>query len=127
MFYDPDAIEIGSDSEESTDTEANRFPQFTNIVHVSGRELSLGQQNFEVQLAVRKAMDYMLEYLLFRNGFPSLAIRAIWSRRAFINASTSLESSLGAHSAERYKQLSERFKTDATYVRELGRLVCIYI
>jgi hypothetical protein len=120
-------IEVDSDSEESVHGEDYSWPTFTNIVRMQGRDLSLGQQHFKVKLVVRKAMDYIIEYLLFRNGFPSLAIRAIWSRRAFINASMSLESTGGAHAQERYKQMSARFKTDAPYVRELSKLVSIYM
>ena len=124
-MYGPDAIEIDSGTEES-DPDDRVWPLYTNIVRVFGRELTLGPQHFEVKLAVRKAMDYMLEFLLFKDGFPSLAMRAIWSRRSFINASVSLEASVGPHAQERYQQLLERFKSDASYVRELSRLVCIY-
>lgn len=117
-------IESDSSTEESDDECV--WPSYTNIVHVRGRDLSLGQQHFEVKLVVRKAMNHMLEFLLFKDGFPSLAMRAIWSRRSFICASISLESSFGASAQERYQRLTERFKSDASYVRELSRLVCIY-
>ncbi len=124
MLYGPDVIEFDSSTEES-DGDDCIWPPFTNIVHVHGRELSLGQQHFEVKLTVCKAMDYMLEFLLFKDGFPSLAIHAIWGRRLFINASTSLESSLGAHTQDHYQQLTDHFRSDASYVWELSRLVCI--
>jgi hypothetical protein len=128
MLYDPDPMVLESDTEsDSSYGYERKWPTYTNIVHVHGRELSLGQQHFEVKLAVRKGMDYMLQYLLFRDGFPSLATHALWGRRSLINASTSLESSVSAHAQEYYQQLSDHFKCDASYVRKLSRLVCIYI
>jgi hypothetical protein len=92
---------------------------------VAGKELTLGLQYFEVKITVRKAMDFMLERLLFRDGFPSLPIRAIWSRKSFIEASTFLESSVGTHAQDHYRYLTERFKSDAKYVQQLSKLVCI--
>lgn len=126
-IYGPDTIEVDSDSASSLHGEDYIWPQFTNIVHVPGRELSLGHQYFEVKLVVRKAMDLILERLLFNNGFPSLALRAIWSRRSFIDACSILETSVGSHAQLRYYQLLQRFKSDAPYVRELSRLVCTSI
>lgn len=124
MLYGVDLIEISSDTESSDDERG--WPSFTDLVCISGKELSLGQQNIEVALVVRKALGYVLENLLFRNGFPCLATRAIWSRRSFIHASTYLETSLGDHVQDRYRQLTERLKSDATYVRLLSKLVCIH-
>lgn len=120
-------MELGSDSESSQDSEDYSWPEFTNIIHGPGKDLSLGRQYFEVKLVVRKAMDFILERILFANGFPSLAVRAVWCRRSFISASIFLETSLAPHSSERYRQLTERFKSDASYVRELSSLVRIYI
>ena len=117
-------MEINSDSELSPHGERYIWPQFTNIVYVPGKDLSLGNQYMEVKLVVRKAMGAILEWLLFNNGFPSLATRAIWSRRSFISACSALQSSVGSHAELRYYQLLERFKSDAPYVRELSRLVC---
>lgn len=123
--YTEPPIEIDSDTESESSQDA--WPTFTEIVRMPGRELTLGQQHFEVKLVVRKAMDFIIERLLFHNGFPSLAIRAIWSRKSFIEASTSIESSVGSYAQDRYHQLSERFKSDAPYVRELSRLVRIHV
>jgi hypothetical protein len=100
-------------------------PEFTNLVHVPGRELTLGHQHFEVKLVVRKAMDLVVGRLLFGNGFPSLATRAIWNRRSLINACTSIEQSVGSHAQGRYHLLSERIKNDAEYVQVLSKLVSI--
>ena len=127
MTSSTEPIEIDSESESSQHGEDIVWPNFTDIVHVPGRELSLGLQHLEVKLVVRKAMDFVLEHLLFYNGFPGLALRAIWSRRAFIKASTSLVSSVGAHVQDRYQQLSDRFRSDAPYVRNLSRLVRIHL
>ncbi len=121
-IYCLDPIDIDSDSS-SLHGEDYIWPQFTNIVRVPGRELSLGNQYFEVRLVVRKAMDLILERLLFNNGFPSLALRATWSRRSFITACSIIESSVGSHAQLHYYQLLERFKSDAPYVQELSKLV----
>jgi hypothetical protein len=124
VFRHLDTIQL-DDTESESEPGYPRWPHFTDIVQSPGRDLSLGPQHFEVKLVVRKAMDAMLESLLFHNGFPSLATRAVWSRRSFINACAALEGSVGDHATDRYKTLSERFKKDAGYVRELAKLVRI--
>ena len=116
-------IEIDSDSESSQHV----WPTYTNIVVTAGKkDLSLTSQYHEIRVTVRKAMDLILERLLFQNGFPSLATRAIWSRRSFLEASAFMESSVGTHVREHYQILAERFKSEAQYVRELSRLVRIH-
>ena len=72
-------------------------------------------------------MNLVVERLLFENGFPSLATRAIWNRRCLINACSFVEQSTGAHAQGRYTRLLERLKTDANYVKELSKLVSVYV
>lgn len=120
-------IDVGSDSPPTENEDDGSHPEFTNLVHVPGRELTLGHQHFEVKLVVRKAMDLVVERLLFGNGFPSLATRAIWNRRSLINACASIEQSVGSPAQGRYYQLSQRIKNDAEYVKMLSKLVSIYV
>ena len=121
---DVDVVEVDSDSELSQHGhDTSGYPRFMTLVRVPGRDLSLSQQQFEVKLVVRKAMDLVVERLLFENGFPSLATRAIWNRRTLLLACSSLEQSAGTHAPSRYQQLSQRIKTDAEYVKELSKLV----
>ena len=69
-------MDVDSDTEmsESGNRSDRMYPQFTALVRVPGRELSLGHQTFEVKLVIRGAMDLVVERLLFDNGFPSLAM-----------------------------------------------------
>jgi hypothetical protein len=73
-------------------------------------------------------MNLVVDRLLFENGFPSLATRAIWDRRVLINACSSIEqSSSGSQARSRYQQLLQRIKSDAEYVKELSKLVSTYV
>jgi hypothetical protein len=127
IVLDLDVVEVDSDSESSQHGGDNAHPQFTDLVRISGRDLSLGHQHFEVKLVIRKAMDKVVERLLFENGFPSLAMRAIWNRRTLLSACSSIEQATGSHAQGRYQQLLLRIKTDAEYVKELSRLVSVYV
>jgi hypothetical protein len=118
------AVAVDSDLEPS-DHGSESDAEFTTLVHVPGREVTLSHQHFEVKLVVRKAMGLVVGRLLFENGFPGLAVRAIWNRRCLINACTSIEQTIGSHAQERYRQLSQRLKTDAEYVKTLSKLVSI--
>ena len=71
-------------------------------------------------------MYLVVERLIFENGFPSLATRAVWNRRCLIKACSSIEQSTGSHARGRYSRLLERLKTDAEYVKELSKLVSVY-
>jgi hypothetical protein len=68
-------------------------------------------------------MDMVVERLLFENGFPSLATRAIWNRQTLLNACALIEQTTGAHVRHRYPQLAQHIKNDAEYVREISKLV----
>jgi hypothetical protein len=70
-------------------------------------------------------MNLVVEHLLFENGFPSLATRAIWNRRALLEACSLLDETIGYHARRRYQQLAHRIKTDPEYVKELSKLVSI--
>lgn len=72
-------------------------------------------------------MGLVVDRLLFLNGFPSLATRAIWDRRCLINACDSIEQCTGTHAKGRYRQLLQRIRSDAEYVKELSKLVSIYL
>jgi hypothetical protein len=120
-----EATDVDSDSLQS-ERDGGAHPDFTNLVQVIGRELSLGPQHFEVKHVVRKAMDMVVARLFFENGFPSLASRAIWNCRSLIKACTSIEQSTGSHAQERYHQLLQRLKNDAKYVKILSRLVSVH-
>jgi hypothetical protein len=75
-------------------------------------------------------MNLIVERLLFENGFPSLATRAIWGRRTLLKACSSIEEtmgSMGSDARRRYCQLALRIKADAEYVKELSKLVSIYV
>lgn len=72
-------------------------------------------------------MGLVIGRLLFENGFPGLAIRAIWNRRCLINACSYIEQSIGSQAREHYQQLLQRMKNDAEYVKVLSKLVSVYI
>lgn len=127
IIQDLDILDIDSGSEPSQHGDDPGYPGFTSLVRIPGREVSLSHQHFEVKLVIRKAMDLVVGRLLFENGFPSLATRAIWNRRSLLNACSSIELSTGSHANGRYHQLSQRLKTDAEYVKELSKLVSIYV
>jgi len=116
-----------SDSEPSEHGDDSTHPDFTILVRVPGWELSLGHQHFEVKLIMRKAMDLVVERLLFENGFPSLARRATWNRQSLLDVCSSIEQFTGSSAQGRYRQLSQRIKTDAEYVKELSKLVSMYV
>jgi hypothetical protein len=119
----PDGVDVQVDSDSSSDGDDGNHPNFTKLVNVPGRELLLGQQSFEVKLIVQKAMDLVVDRLLFENGFPSLATRAIWNRRSLMSACSSLEQSVGSPARGRYRQLLQRIRNDAEYVKTLSKLV----
>jgi len=71
-------------------------------------------------------MGLVVEHLLFSNGFPSLATRAIWNRRCLINRCDSIEQCTGTHAKGHYQKLSQHMRSDAKYVKQLSKLVSIY-
>lgn len=95
------------------------------LVREPGRELCLGSQNYEIRLVIRQAMNLIVEFLLFRDGFPSLATRAIWNRRTLILACSLIAKTTGSYARERYQQLEQRMKSDVDYVQEFSKLVSI--
>jgi hypothetical protein len=71
-------------------------------------------------------MYLVVERLIFENGFPSLATRAVWNRRCLINACSFVEQSTGPHAQHRYSRLLQRLKTDTKYVQKISKLVSVY-
>ena len=124
-LIDTDVVEVDSDSAPPEHVDNSGHPQFTALVRGPGQKLCLSDQHFEVKLVIRKAMDLIVDLLLFQNGFPSLATRAIWNRRTLILACSLIEQSTGSYARQRYQQLSQRMKADAEYVKELSKLVSI--
>jgi hypothetical protein len=99
-----------------------RWPAYTDLVYSGSGEVGILAQTDEVKIAIRKAIYYMEEFLIFENAFPDLATCAAWARKALLKAVNHL-----AHSKltdyDRYLFLKTRIKQDPEYVKGLSTVV----
>jgi hypothetical protein len=120
-------------SNDSSETEAGHenpavpWPVCTTIVRVKGaKNLSLKIQQHQVKLAIRKAMGYLEEKIIFEDAFPSLQLRNAWNRNGMVRACDELGNFSLHHVQCMYDCIASRIQGDAYYLKAISSLVCIH-
>jgi hypothetical protein len=99
-----------------------KWPPYSNLVYGPSGEVGILAQSDEVRAVVRRAIVVIEEFIIFENGFPDIATRAAWARKALLKAVNQLtQSKLTDHG--HYLFLKKRLKEDPEYVRDLSSVV----
>ncbi|KAM6494023.1 hypothetical protein JOM56_010384 [Amanita muscaria] len=103
-----------------------RWPHYTELVYHntnSGRDLGLSHQHHEIKLVVRRAIDIIMEKVIFEDAFPSPAVRAVWIHKALI-AATNLSGEMSSPEIRtRYDCIHSRILQEQQFVQELSTMI----
>lgn len=106
-------------------TSSRGWPSYTNLVMNSSGDVPLTQQDTEIKMVARRAINTVMAKLMFTNWFPTTTERLTWVRASLLEATAHLRDKLNrnAGSGDRYEQIRQRLRNDERYWQALSRLV----
>jgi len=81
------------------------------------------EQQVELKLVLRRAITIIEGQLIFENAFPDLAQRAVWKRKALLDATAYVMNMPNTAARQKYVAIKYRLKEDSEYVSELSKVV----
>ena len=84
----------------------------------------MNDQRFELKLILHQAITIIEAKLIFEHSFPDLATRAVWKRKALLNAITYILSMRNTVARGTYNAFKGRAREDPNYVNDLSKVVC---
>ena len=99
------------------------WPAYSDLVYSTSGEIRILAQTDEVKIAVRKAIYFLEEFMIFENAFPDLATCHAWARKSLLKACSHLtQSKLTDY--HHFLMLKKPIKEDPEYVKGLSSVVC---
>jgi hypothetical protein len=74
-------------------------------------------------LVLRQAITIIEGKIIFENAFPDVGTRAIWKRKALLEAATYVMNMPNTAAQRKYVVIKNRLKEDSEYVSELSKVV----
>lgn len=99
------------------------WPEYACLVLGSNGGIGIRLQTPELAVIIRSAIHKIISWILFKDSFPSLLMRALWNRAALAEASKEFMDCARGPLKERYQVIQRRISLDPTFVNRIGRLV----
>ncbi|KAF8328024.1 hypothetical protein F5887DRAFT_1083333 [Amanita rubescens] len=103
------------------------WPSFTLIRYNETGKINLTKQQLELKLVLRRAITIIEGQIIFENAFPDLGKRAIWKRKALLEAVSYVMHMPNTAAQRKYVAIKDRLKEDSEYVSELSKVLEVRI
>ncbi|KAF8351510.1 hypothetical protein F5887DRAFT_1069211 [Amanita rubescens] len=121
-------LELSSSvTEEDSGFESVEWPAFTLIRYNETGKINLTKQQIELKLVLRRAITIVEGQIIFENAFADLGRRAVWKRKALLEATSYVMNMPNTAAKRKYVIIKNRLKEDSEYVSELSKVLEVRI
>jgi hypothetical protein len=105
------------------DTEAT-WPECASLKLNSLGDVNLRDLSNELRVVVQSAIHKITSWIIFKDSFPTLAVRGQWNQDALEEAVQEFMDCSRDPLRAKYRAIWERVNQDPNFVKILGRVVC---